>query len=312
MTSVVVLGGTGMLGSAVVALLAGEPGIELHASARSEALVAAGRGRVAGARWFRFDAESATGDELPARTDWIVNAIGVIKTYIHHDDQRSVERAIVVNALFPHRLAAWAASRGARVAQIATDCVFSGARGAYGERDLHDALDVYGKTKSLGEVRATNVHDLRCSIVGPEAKEHRSLLDWFLGQARGATVNGFTNHRWNGVTTLHFARIVRGLVRGAAHAPAGLQHVVPADTIAKADLLQAFATSFDRGDVKIVPGAAAESIDRTLTTIAPATNLALWRGAGHDRPPTIRDMVRELAGWDYPFRDLAVAQEGRA
>ena len=38
------------------------------------------------------------------------------------------------------------------ILQIATDCVYSGATGGYTESSSHDALDVYGKTKSLGEV----------------------------------------------------------------------------------------------------------------------------------------------------------------
>ena len=40
------------------------------------------------------------------------------------------------------------------------------------------ALDVYGKTKSLGEAYDLNVHHLRCSIIGPEPKEYKfpSLL----------------------------------------------------------------------------------------------------------------------------------------
>ena len=33
-----------------------------------------------------------------------------------------------------------------------TDCVFSGRRGAYSERDAPDAEDLYGKSKFLGEV----------------------------------------------------------------------------------------------------------------------------------------------------------------
>ena len=66
---------------------------------------------------------------------------------------------------------------GARVLQIATDCVYSGAQGAYVETDLHDALDVYGKTKSLGECQEPNVYHLRCSIIGPEPKDFKFLIE---------------------------------------------------------------------------------------------------------------------------------------
>jgi dTDP-4-dehydrorhamnose reductase len=307
---VVVLGGSGMLGSTVAAVLASEPGLEVHASVRSSELLEAFRDRLPAARWFRFDAEAPSAAALPRDARFFVNAIGVIKPYIQDHDSRSVERAIAVNAAFPHWLAARAAESGASVLQIATDCVYSGTKGRSLESAAHDPWDVYGKTKSLGEVRAPKFHNLRCSIVGPEAKERRSLLEWFLGQPRGATVDGYTNHLWNGITTLHFARLVRGIVLGGLALPA-LQHVVPADEITKADLLGLFARSYERSDVTIVPRAAEVGVDRTLATADPAFNEALWRAAGYERPPTLADMIRELAAFSYPLGDL-LAKGARA
>ncbi|MBX3467301.1 MAG: sugar nucleotide-binding protein [Planctomycetes bacterium] len=302
---VVVLGGSGMLGSALLAVLCREPGLELHASARTESLARAMAARVPGVRWFLLDAAAPALDRLPAGADWVINAVGVIKHLMRADDPASIEQAILANALLPHRLAAWATAAGARVLQIATDCVYSGVSGGYAEDAPHDALDAYGKTKSLGEVRGPGLLHLRCSIVGPEARGRRSLLEWLLERPPGATVPGFTNHRWNGVTTLHFARLVRGLLRGGDGAPeSGLQHVVPADTITKADLLAAFARRLGRSDLTIVPGPAEAAVDRTLATRAPERNLALWRAAGYDRPPSILAMLDELAAWDYPFRGL--------
>ena len=95
------------------------------------------------------------------------HAIGVIKPYIRDDDAAAVERALRVNGLFPHILARAAERSGCRVLQIATDCVYAGTIGNYREAAPHDALDVYGKTKSLGEVNSAAVHHLRCSIIGP-------------------------------------------------------------------------------------------------------------------------------------------------
>src|SRR5436190_133310 len=77
-----------------------------------------------------------------------------------------VERAVDVNARLPHLLGELARGADARILQIATDCVYSGSRGEYVESDPHDALDVYGKTKSLGESFQETVHHLRCSIIG--------------------------------------------------------------------------------------------------------------------------------------------------
>jgi len=172
--------------------------------------------------------------------------------------------------------------------------VFSGASGRYDEAAEHDATDVYGQTKSLGEVPGENVLNLRCSIIGPEVGSSTSLLEWVLAHPRGATLNGFTNHHWNGVTTLHFAKLCLALIREAVPAPA-LQHVVPADAVTKDHLLHVFASAYGRTDVTIAPTGAPQAIDRTIATSAPAVNHALWRAAGYASPPTIEAMVQEMA-----------------
>jgi dTDP-4-dehydrorhamnose reductase len=234
-----------------------------------------------------------------AGVEWVVNSIGVIKPYIHDDNAQEVERATRINALFPHLLSKAAEKSGAKVIQIATDCVYSGEKGAYVESDLHDALDVYGKTKSLGEAWLGNIYHVRCSIIGPEIKAHLSLMDWFLGQPEGAELNGFTNHQWNGVTTLHFARICQGIIKSGIELP-HLQHVVPGNLISKSDLLKSFAKEFKRADIVINEVEAPKVIDRTLATNDDKLNKEIWRAAGYEKPPTIEQMVAEVAAYSFP------------
>ena len=303
-TKVVVLGGSGMLGSMVADLLARDEELEVAATARD----ADAAGRMAEwiptVRWEVFDARGVDVGPLLADHGWVVNAIGIIKPFIHDDDPAEVERAVEVNALFPHLLARRAAETGARVLQIATDCVFSGAKGEYVEGDPHDALDVYGKTKSLGEVPAPHVHHLRCSIVGPEAGGRRSLLEWFRGQPHGAELRGYRNHRWNGVTTLQFARICHGVVTRGSEPPR-VQHVVPAASVTKLDLLELFAQAYDRSDVTIAPADAPIVVDRTLATSNGDANRALWAAAGYAEPPSVAEMLDELAAFEYRGAPLA-------
>ena len=40
-----------------------------------------------------------------------------------------------------------------KIFQIATDCVYSGRLGKYNEKSEHDDTDIYGVTKSLGEIK---------------------------------------------------------------------------------------------------------------------------------------------------------------
>src|SRR5213076_2163354 len=102
---------------------------------------------------------------------------------------------------------------GARVLHISTDGVFAGAAGACAEDAPHDCPDVYGKTKSLGEVTAREVLTLRCSIVGPDPSARRGLLEWFLGLPDGMEVTGYTDSLWNGVTSLQLANLCQRIIQ---------------------------------------------------------------------------------------------------
>ncbi len=294
---VVILGASGMLGSMLLDVLARDPALQLRVVARNAAFREAVATKNPRLEVFGLDAETCDFEQvraLLAGSDWAVNAIGLIKQHMQDDTPETAARAAKINAAFPALLAQAAAATGCRVLQIATDCVFSGRKGGYLEDSPHDPVDAYGRSKSLGEVRAPGMFHLRCSIIGPEPRAHVSLLDWFLGQPTHARVTGFSNHLWNGLSTLHFARICRGVMASDLTLP-HLQHVVPQGALSKLELLRCFARAFARPDLEIVPGSGAESVDRTLATGEAALNEALWRAAGYASPPSIAQMVDELA-----------------
>jgi dTDP-4-dehydrorhamnose reductase len=308
MKSVLVLGGTGMLGSMVTDELARRSGIRVSATYRATSQVPQ-HATIPGVRWISFDASNPNMDETLAacgRHQWIINAIGITKPLIKDDNAEQIERAIRINALLPHAIARVAEAQRARVLQIATDCVYSGSAGAYVETATHDALDVYGKSKSLGECWAPGVAHLRCSIIGPEPKDFKFLLEWFCAQPSGASVNGFVNHKWNGVTTLHFARLCAGIIETETQLP-HLQHVVPEGAISKAEMLREFAAAYRRQDVRIKDTSAPSVIDRTLSTLDASLNRQLWRSAGYATPPTVPEMIAEVAKYPYRFYKQEVA-----
>jgi dTDP-4-dehydrorhamnose reductase len=301
---IVVLGASGMLGTMLADVFEREPDVELVCSAVETDALARGRQVLPRATWVHFDADKDPLAELAQLLNGAtmsVNAIGIIKPYIRDERTMEVQRAIRINALFPHLLAEAAGRAGCRVLQIATDCVYSGTKGRYVESDPHDAEDVYGKTKSLGEVVAPGFAHLRCSIIGPEQKEHRSLLDWFLGQPPGSTVQGYASHFWNGVTTYHFARLCLGMAR-EGWVPDGVQHIVPAAALSKHELLACVARVYER-DVRIECSEPRPAVDRTLATLRPDVNERCWALAGFQSPPSIPQMVEELRGYEYRFGD---------
>jgi dTDP-4-dehydrorhamnose reductase len=129
---------------------------------------------------------------------------------------------------------------------------------------------VYGKTKSLGEVRSPHVLHIRNSIIGPELGRSTSLLEWFLHQPAGAELQGFTHHYWNGVTTLQFAQLCAAIIENDAFdSLRQLHHVlhnVPNSTVTKAELLQIFAKAFKR-QVKIqAVSNIGPKVDRTVAS----------------------------------------------
>lgn len=305
MTTVAILGASGMLGSMVVDVLSRDRALDVTATVRTEQLAAAGRRRLPHITWRLFDADNWDGSSAAPLVgqEWVINCIGITKQVIRDDDPADVARAIRINAMFPHRLGATIGS-GGHVIQIATDCVFSGRSGGNTEADPHDPLDVYGKTKSLGETAQASVRHLRCSIIGPEPKDYRSLLEWFLRQPQGAHLRGFANHRWNGVTTLHFARVCHGVIKSDFNLPP-LQHVVPTGVLTKAEMLRHFVQAYGRQDIQISNVETDETVDRSLGTLNPEANRALWRLAGYEDPPTLPGMIHELSQFNYLFRELA-------
>lgn len=273
MERVVVLGATGMLGSMVWRYLqqAATP-YEIWGTVRAPE-----QARVAGQPHFiELDASSSDSELERALAEvkphWIINCIGIIKPYCQDDDPAGVRNAIVVNALFPYRLATIAQKLDARIIQIATDCVYSGREGKYIESAPHDALDAYGKTKSLGEVAAPNMLHIRCSIIGPEPWAKMSLLEWFLHQPEGSHIQGFTHHQWNGITTLQFAQCCHQIIMEGEDffiklvTTSSVHHYIPNETINKFDLLSLFAQIFNK-QVTVGPTATVRSpVDRSLAT----------------------------------------------
>jgi dTDP-4-dehydrorhamnose reductase len=226
----------------------------------------------------------------------IINASGVIKHKLDELNPKEISDAIKINTLFSRDLACGSQERNIRVIQVATDCVFSGLRGEYSESDTHDPVDIYGVTKSLGEVLAPNLTTIRTSMIGLERESNLELLNWVLSQPRGVKLQGFKNHLWNGVTTLQIAKIIRGVVENENYTGA-LIHLVPSDVLSKAELLAEIAKQFDRTDLVIQPVDASTMVNRRLVTDNEARNQLVWKSAGYSYPPSISSMISEYSLW---------------
>ena len=293
MATILVIGSTGMLGSAVTQYLTSTPNTLIESNTSGRPLILTNT-------CIKFDIATNSADDLFSSVslpiDYIINCSGVIKHKIDEQDLASLDKARRINTDFSRELALSGMRKSIKIIQIATDCVYSGNKGPYDEDSLHDALDVYGVTKSEGEYLSNNMMILRCSVIGREVNSHVEFMDWILGQSTGAKLNGFSNHLWNGITTLHFAKIVLGII-SANSFRSGKHHVLPSDSASKFKMIDMVCKSFAREDIQIEKVPAETAIDRRLTTKYPKMNRDLWLNAGYDKPLSIQEMITEYSNW---------------
>ena len=282
MKKVLVLGSTGMLGSAVADALQ-EKGHEVITASRSSGI--------------KFDAVNLDTEKLLTAAslqegDFVINCVGLIKSRIDEASMASRSLAVKLNIDFPNELAKAAEKFGVKIIQVATDCVFSGLAGGYSEGSTHDAFDVYGKTKSLGETPSPNVIHLRCSLIGPEVGRSSLFFEWVRRQPINAQIDGYTNHLWNGLSSRAFGKVVSGIINQGLFEPS-VQHLVPSNEVTKDELVRLELSALGRDDVQVTSKEDEHPIDRTLRTGRPEFNKQLFLAAGYKKIPTIEEMVLE-------------------
>lgn len=271
-----------MLGNAMLRLLAASPGLEVQGSARSATgvrlLPEVLRTRVqVGVDVENLDALARLFDVT--RPQVVINCVGLIKQLADAEEPLA---ALPLNALLPHRLARLCALTGARLVHISTDCVFTGTRGGYTENDAPDALDLYGRSKLLGEVVACpHAVTLRTSIIGHELSGAHGLVGWFLAQAE--PVKGYARAVFSGLPTVELAAVVRDHVLPNPTL-SGLYHVSAA-AITKLELLRLVAARYGHSTT-IVPDEHV-IIDRSLDSTR-------FRSATGYTPPDWAELVRRM------------------
>ncbi len=245
---IIILGHRGMLGQMVKAYFA----------ARHEVVVIDDR--------VDFTAQCpALASVAKAGPGLVLNCIGRIK-------QKTASRQDLhdANALLPLMLAERMAP-GQFLVHPSTDCVFAGdAASPYRWDDPCDATDDYGWSKRLGEVALlgrANATVFRVSIIGPDhvATPPKGLLGWFLSQPEGASLRGYTNHRWNGITTLEWCRQVESvIINNPAHSWAGrVVQIGLAQGVSKYDMLRLFQEAYGTRYM-IEPFATPQAVNRCL------------------------------------------------
>lgn len=219
------------------------------------------------------------------KPNYLINCIGIIKQL---DESKDYVQSITINSLLPHILSETCDELNCKLIHFSTDCVFDGAKGNYNESDSPNALDLYGQSKSLGEVKSNKHITLRTSIIGHELNSSHSLVDWFLGQRR--SVDGYTKAIFSGLPTICIAEFLKDFVIGCD--VAGLYHL-SSSPISKYDLLNLISEIYghdvpiERSDTLV--------IDRSLNSSA------LKSHTGYN-PSDWREMINKMYGEYNEFK----------
>ena len=246
---ILVLGHKGMLGRAVAQYFEGQGHEVLTLS-------------------IRFGEPGFTEAILALAPDYIVNGIGKIpqKKPISDTEYTSLntDLPLLLDTL------------GIRVVHPTTDCEFKGdtAPGtAYSRTAVRDADDVYGMSKATSskwlEEQGVNTKIIRTSIIGHEEASALSLLDWFLSQA--GSVRGYTNHFWNGITTLQWAKECERVIADWDNLPT-LNQIGTATHYSKFEIVT-LAKEVYQKDIEITPFATEVAANKCLQSDTPVPEL---------------------------------------
>lgn len=251
MKNILVLGAEGMLGSQLTNYFKNQNNVNLYFTSRR---------KVKNTKSIFFDVMKNEIEDLLkiSNFDFIINCIGVIKPLIN----KNLYHSIYINSLFPIKLSDFCELKKINLIHITTDCVFSGLKGFYDESDIHDALDIYGKSKSLGE--APNCMVIRTSIIGQEIKNSRSLISWIISK-KNNEINGFANHFWNGLTTNYLSEVIYKIIFDN-YFKKKIFHIYSPNDVSKYDLVKLINNKFFL-NIKINKINSDSQIDRRLSSI---------------------------------------------
>ena len=232
---ILVLGATGMMGHMACRVLAADHDVFGATRARPDPDAALAR-FLPTERWIgdvdvhRWDTVVAAMERVKPTV--VLNCVGLVKQLAEAEDPIA---CIEVNALLPHRLALLAELMGAKFVHLSTDCVFSGRRGNYKDDDVPDPMDLYGRSKLLGETTNGTALTLRTSIIGRQLSGSTGLLEWFLSQ-RGGHIRGYARALYTGLTTRALSHVI-GRVLNEHSSLSGVWQVA-SSAINKYDLLE--------------------------------------------------------------------------
>lgn len=216
-------------------------------------------------------------------TVWVLNAVGL--TNKMDVDEKTFFR---VNGEYSHWWYEVCCAKHWQYVYFSTDCVFSGQvqdddHKGYTERSSPDAVDVYGQSKIAGECGMV----VRASIIGEDARNFRGFIE-FAKRNHHQTVEGYTNHTWNGITCLTMAQFMAHCIDKDI-SWSGIRHLVPGYTVTKYDMLK-MVNEIWQLQLKIIPTEAVTPKQMILSTTMTDSNKLFTF-------PDLKTQLHDLKAW---------------
>ncbi|MBI5496856.1 MAG: sugar nucleotide-binding protein [Deltaproteobacteria bacterium] len=234
MTRLLVTGGTGLLGGAVVEGARGR-GWDVTASCRR----VPGRSPADGVAWAALDlAEPGAAGALVERVrpDAVIHTAAMTSPA---EAEADPARAFRVNAAAAGEMAAACARAEARIIHLTTDLVFDGQSGPYGEEDVPTAASAYGRSKAASEAAVAAAHAdhvvVRTSLLlGRSARGDRGVDEAMERTLRaGGRARLFVDELRTPLAADDLAAVLLAL---CGHAYRGLLHVAGPAAVSRYDL----------------------------------------------------------------------------
>ena len=230
---ILVIGGNGLLGSACLRLFNKTDGIKVVGTFRSK-YDEKQFSHSADQHYFLsdiLDYRNLSDLFEKLRPTVVINCVSVAKSII---SEGKVSELIPIYSVVPHVLAELCMNYSSRLIHISSDGVFSGSKGNYLEEDVPDAIDLYGRSKLLGEVMYGDTITLRTSLIGHDIGGQNGLVNWLISQK--GICSGFPKVIFSGFPVIFLAQIIRDNILPNPELK-GIYHVA-SDPISKYDLLR--------------------------------------------------------------------------
>ena len=246
MISLLVTGGSGLLGSAIVR----------EAIGRFKVISTYYRNPIAfeGARFIHADLLSERDLEIlsVAKPNVIIHCAAL--TNVDYCESHPDE-AYAQNVQASINVARIARDLGSYMIQISTDGVFNGEKGFYSEEDSPDPINNYGKSKLEAEKKVLEINThcciVRTNIFGWNPTARKSMAEWMIGALRaGEVLTAFNDVIISPIFVNDLAGILFELCRMEYD---GMVHIGSRDSCSKFQFSHAIADVFDFDKRNIKP-----------------------------------------------------------